>query len=113
MWIQRDFLSYFRVQSQKSNLPIKVLKGPRQVGKTSLLDHLGTHKLVLFDDLAVRSLAQKNPHFFFEQFQGPLILDEATLAPELFPELKKRVDAERRRARTQDTPMELDIWITG
>ena len=29
-----------------------VLRGPRQVGKTTLLNHLKTHKLILFDDLA-------------------------------------------------------------
>ncbi|AAO90205.1 AAA family ATPase [Coxiella burnetii] len=85
----------------------------RQVGKTSLLDYLGTHQLVLFDDLGVRQLANSNPELFFGQFRGPLILDEATLAPEIFPEIKKRVDEQRRLSRAQNTPITLDLWITA
>lgn len=112
MWIKRDFLRFLQEKKEKS-LPIKVLKGPRQVGKTSLLDHLGTHKLVLFDDLGIRSLAQENPRFFFEQFTGPLILDEATLAPQLFPEIKRRVDESRRKQLKGEYSEEIDIWITG
>ena len=88
MWLQRDLFPFLE-QRKACTLPIKVLKGPRQVGKTSLLNHLHTHKLILFDDLGIRNLAQENPSLFFEQFQGPLILDEATLAPLIFPEIKK------------------------
>ena len=112
MWIERDLHKF--LQNRKAlTLPIKVLKGPRQVGKTTLLHHLKTHKLVLFDDLGIRSLAEENPSLFFQQFQGPLILDEATLAPQIFPELKKRVDIERRELLATGAPVTLDIWITG
>lgn len=113
MWIKRDFLKFLQQLTKNSTLPIKVLRGPRQVGKTSLLNHLGTHRLILFDDLGIRSLAQENPALFFEQFQGPLILDEATLAPQIFPELKKRVDNERRRHLETGDPVTFDVWITG
>lgn len=113
MWIQRDFSRFLATAKQKSILPVKILQGPRQVGKTSLLNHLGTHQLVLFDDLGIRQLANDNPALFFDQFRGPLILDEATLAPEIFPEIKKRVDEQRRLLRSQDTPMTFDVWITG
>lgn len=112
MWIQRDILKFLQNHSRQT-LPIKILRGPRQVGKTSLLHHLGTHKLILFDDLAIRNLAQENPALFFEQFTGPLILDEATLAPQIFPELKKRIDIERRRRQEEVPSNSLDIWITG
>lgn len=112
MWINRDFLKVLRERKEKS-LPIKILKGPRQVGKTSLLDHLNTHKLILFDDLGIRTLAQENPRLFFEQFTGPLILDEATLAPQLFPEIKRRVDESRRKKLKNEHSEEIDIWITG
>lgn len=112
MWIQRDLLQ-FLPSERTSTLPVKVLRGPRQVGKTSLLDHKHTHQLVLFDDLGIRTLAETNPALFFEQFPGPLILDEATLAPHIFPEIKKRVDEERRRHRETGEPMKMDIWITG
>lgn len=112
MWIKRDLLTFLQ-SSKDLTLPIKVLRGPRQVGKTSLLDHLHTHKLILFDDLGIRNLAETNPSLFFEQFKGPLILDEATMAPQIFPEIKKRVDLERRRKQNTSEPGTIDIWITG
>ncbi len=112
MWIQRDLFQFLQTQG-KHNLPIKILRGPRQVGKTSLLDHLGTHKLILFDDLNIRSFARENPALFFDQFTGPLILDEATLAPPIFPELKQRIDSQRRKRQKTEEPIALDIWITG
>jgi uncharacterized protein len=112
MWIKRDLFTFLASQKTKA-LPVKVLRGPRQVGKTSLLNHLKTHKLILFDDLGIRSLAESNPSLFFDQFSGPLILDEATLAPQVFPEIKKRVDEERRRFQETDEPVKMDIWITG
>lgn len=112
MWIQRDILKFLQILKGQT-LPIKILRGPRQVGKTALLHHLGTHKLVLFDDLAIRTLAQENPSLFFEQFTGPLILDEATLAPQIFPELKKRIDIERRNRQDGINSIPMDIWITG
>lgn len=113
MWIQRDLFKFLQNLGEKA-LPIKVLRGPRQVGKTSILHHLGTHKLILFDDLSIRTFAQENPELFFEQFTGPLILDEATLAPQIFPELKRRIDMERRNRQKNTTPAShLDIWITG
>ncbi len=112
MWIKRDLLKFLQT-AQAPSLPIKVLKGPRQVGKTSLLHHLHTHNLVLFDDLGIRTLAEANPALFFEQFTGPLILDEATMAPQIFPEIKKRVDLERRRYQETGEPITIDIWITG
>ncbi|MEY4617511.1 MAG: hypothetical protein RJB66_2471 [Pseudomonadota bacterium] len=106
MWIQRDFQSYFK---KIRALPIKILKGPRQVGKTSILQKMGGYKVIYFDDLLVRRAAQENPRLFFDQFDEPLVLDEATLAPEIFPELKRRVDQQRRH---QNLP-QLDVWITG
>ncbi len=112
MWILRD-ISKNLPSRNTSTLPVKVLKGPRQVGKTSLLDHMHTHTLVLFDDLGIRTLAETNPALFFEQFRGPLILDEATLAPSIFPEIKKRVDSERRRYQNTGEPITFDLWITG
>ena len=113
MWICRDLFNHLKQLRPQSVLPIKVLKGPRQAGKTSLLDHLGSHRLILLDDLRTRMLAQENPSLFFDQFPGPLILDEATLSPEVFPELKKTVDEQRRKNRSQDSPITLDVWITG
>lgn len=117
MWFKRDFSEKITTLSA---LSIKILKGPRQVGKTSLLESLGRYHSIYFDDLAVRQRAQSDPKLFFDQFSGPLLLDEATLAPEIFPELKRRVDEERRKRRSatfeasqSDAANKIDIWITG
>ncbi len=106
MWFKRDFLQ--NIESIRA-LPVKVLKGPRQVGKTSLLKRLAGYQIVYFDDASVRSFAQANPRLFFDQLKGPLILDEATLSPEIFLELKRRVDEQRR---DKSLPV-IDVWITG
>jgi predicted AAA+ superfamily ATPase len=114
MWIPRDFQPGLLAGGA---LPIKVLKGPRQVGKTSCLERLGTHRVVYLDDAAVRSRAVENPRLFLDGLPSRVILDEAALAPELFGELKRRVDEERRGrhaasvARAGREPV--DVWITG
>lgn len=113
MWIKRDFSNFLQEIDPKRHLPIRVLKGPRQVGKTSILAHLKTHGLVLFDDIAIRSLATENPALFFKQIPKKAILDEATQAPEIFPELKKMVDEQRRLLRAGEEAYEIDIWVTG
>jgi uncharacterized protein len=113
MWIKRDFFNNLEPLSQGSH-PIKVLTGPRQVGKTTLLERLRGYKLVLFDDLQTRIRAQENPALFLDQFQNsPLILDEVTLAPNLFSEIKKRVDAERRLSLKGKATDKIDMWMTG
>ena len=84
--------NHFGAKVKKNSvLSVKIWKGPREVGKTSLLDHLGAHQLVLFNDIGMRQLANSNPEVFFAQFRGPLILDEVTLGSEIFMEIKKRV----------------------
>ena len=112
MWINRDFIDSWRRDSKKSAGLVKVLKGPRQVGKTSLLESLGTHQLILFDDHILRTRANENPDLFLSQFQESVILDEATLVPSLFLEIKKRVDQIKRNQFT-GKKSKLDYWITG
>lgn len=114
MWFKRDLSTNI---DSLTALPIKILKGPRQVGKTSLLESMGRYRTLYFDDLALRQRAQSDPKLFFDQFSGPLLLDEATLAPEIFPELKRRVDESRRQRRSSnengESTQPIDLWITG
>jgi predicted AAA+ superfamily ATPase len=69
------------------------LVGARQVGKSSLLQHLFPKiKNFVFD--AVQDLygARKNPDLFLEDFKAPLILDEVQFVPELLSSIKRTVD---------------------
>ena len=118
MWIHRTFLSKLQALPlstlKQCELPtVRVLLGPRQVGKTSLLERLGKYQLVLLDDLSVRHQATENPSFFLDQFRGPIILDEATQSPELFSEIKKRVDSAKRLRLKGVEFKKFDYWITG
>jgi predicted AAA+ superfamily ATPase len=110
MWISRDCDGG---KIAAGALPIKVLKGPRQVGKTSVLERLETHRVVYLDDIAARSRAAADPRGFLDALPPRLVLDEASLAPPLFEELKRRVDEQRRKARGGAAARELDVWITG
>jgi predicted AAA+ superfamily ATPase len=111
MWIPRDFDGR-RIAA--GALPIKVLKGPRQVGKTSVLERMTTHRVVYLDDVALRTKAIDDPRSFLDALPARLVLDEASLAPPLFGELKRRIDEYRRSTRdgtaSADPP---DVWITG
>lgn len=111
MWIKRDFEIFLRSLTSLQVHPIKVIKGPRQVGKTSLLEQNSKYKIIEFDDFQTRSRALENPRLFLDQYSGPIVLDEATLVPSLFLELKRRVDDSRRRAK--DVAVDIDIWVTG
>lgn len=72
-----------------------LLIGPRQVGKTTMLEHLmeGTNrKKVSLDDSENRRLAKSDPHLFLEMHPTPLLIEEVQYAPELFPYIKMAVD---------------------
>lgn len=72
-----------------------LLIGPRQVGKSTMLEHLmaGTNrKRVTLDDTAERKLAKTDPALFLEVHPAPVLIDEVQYAPELFSYIKIRVD---------------------
>jgi hypothetical protein len=76
--------------------PIVAVLGARQVGKSTLLAHFGRDQVKTFvfdpnDDLYG---ARRDPDFFLDQHQTPLLLDEVQYAPELLPALKRRADRE-------------------
>lgn len=73
-----------------------LLTGPRQVGKTTVLEHLmeGTERTrVTLDDLDERRLAKSDPALFLELHSAPVLIDEVQYAPELFSYIKIRVDS--------------------
>jgi len=86
--------------------PVTLLTGPRQVGKTTLLQHLcePNRKYVTLDDPSLRALAQEDPGLFLQRFEPPVLIDEIQHAPQLLPLVKMAVDAGRK------TGM---FWLTG
>ena len=72
-----------------------LLIGPRQVGKTTMLEHLmeGTDRQkVTLDDADNRRLAKNDPALFLELHPAPVLIDEVQYAPELFSYIKIQVD---------------------
>lgn len=77
--------------------PIVVVLGARQVGKSTLARELVATRdaYVTLDDLTVRAAASADPAGFLAAQQLPVVLDEVQHVPELFRQLKLRVDEDR------------------
>ena len=87
--------------------PVLLVTGPRQVGKTTLLEMCAedNRTYVTLDDLDIRNLAQKDPGLFIQTYPPPVIIDEIQYAPLLFSYIKIQVD------RTKQEPGL--YWLTG
>ena len=86
--------------------PVVLITGPRQVGKTSLLEECAkeNRKYVSLDSFEKRSLAQNDPALFLQKYKPPVLIDEIQYAPQLFPYIKEIVDREKQKGL---------FWITG
>ncbi len=87
-----------KLQNLAKHFPILVLSGARQVGKSTLLNHLFGKKCrtVVFDPTADVENARRDSDLFLQNNPPPLILDEIQFAPELVSALKRRVDKDPR-----------------
>lgn len=86
-----------RLKVAVSQFPVCLLTGPRQAGKSTLLQHnFKSHQYITLDDLLMRELAIKDPELFLSSYPAPLIIDEIQYAPMLLSYIKMRVDANRR-----------------
>ncbi|MCD8121900.1 MAG: ATP-binding protein [Clostridiales bacterium] len=92
--------------------PVLLVTGPRQVGKTTLLQKIAENqqnigverKYVTLDDPDVRYLAKTDPALFLQRYSPPVLIDEIQYATELLPYIKMSVDRSKRKG---------DFWITG
>jgi len=77
------------------NYPIVTLTGPRQSGKTTLVQMAFPDcAYVSLEDPDQREFATTDPRGFLAQFRGPVILDEAQRAPVLFSYIQTVSDRE-------------------
>lgn len=92
--------------------PVLLVTGPRQVGKTTLLQRLADieksegvdRKYVTLDDPDVRYLAKQDPALFLQRYTPPVLIDEIQYATELLPYIKMGVDRSKKKG---------DFWLTG
>ncbi|MBN2210643.1 MAG: ATP-binding protein [Sedimentisphaerales bacterium] len=86
--------------------PVLLLTGPRQVGKTTFLQHICEKErhYVSLDDPTIQTLAHDDPALFFQRFTPPLLIDEIQYAPQLLPYIKMMADAKHKPGQ---------FWLTG
>ncbi len=89
--------------------PALLLTGPRQAGKTTMLQRLAMEEnidreYVTLDDLTERQMAKNDPKMFLQIHKPPVFIDEVQYAPELFTYIKIHVDNTHRAG---------DFWLTG
>lgn len=100
------------IQKFSNMFPVLLVTGPRQVGKTTVLQKLAQdqkemgieRKYVTLDDPDVRYLAKKDPALFLQRYSPPVLIDEIQYATELLPYIKMSVDRSRQKG---------DYWLTG
>jgi len=95
------------VLNAAEHFPVLLITGARQVGKTTLLRHLGgpDRLYVTLDDPLVLNLARQDPALFMQRFPAPVLIDEIQYAPELLPYIKMAVDSGGHRPG--------QFWLTG
>ncbi len=84
-----------KIMEISSEYSCLLLIGPRQVGKSTMLEHMmeGTpRRKVTLDDVDERKLAKSDPALFLEMHPSPVLIDEVQYAPELFSYIKIKVD---------------------
>ena len=94
------------IKQASSFFPVILITGPRQVGKTTVLENCESksRNYVSLDILEEQELAKQDPRRFLERHQAPLLIDEIQYAPELLPYIKTIVDKEKKKGM---------YWITG
>lgn len=95
-----------RIKKINDTFRVLVVTGPRQVGKTTVLESLMPENMtkVSLDDETLRKEAQENPKIFLDSYPTPLFIDEVQYAPQLFPYIKMRVDKDKTRGQ---------YWLSG
>lgn len=95
------------VKRISKTFPALLLTGPRQVGKTTLLQMCAqkNRRYISLDDLNARRLAQQDPQLFVKTHAPPVVIDEIQYAPDLLSALKQQIDQSHQKPG--------QYWLTG
>ena len=78
-------------------VPVVLVLGARQAGKSTLLSHVAPDAArVVFDPVIDIGNARQDPELFLDQYPPPVILDEVQYVPDLLAVIKRRADEDRR-----------------
>lgn len=88
--LEKQLIEYIK------NFPVIGLTGPRQSGKSTLLQHaLPGYEYVTFDDHKALEFLEIDPDGFMQRYANKVIFDEVQKAPEIFNAIKFAVDQDR------------------
>src|SRR5262245_58249624 len=105
MYYPRTLETFIKTAAEQ--FPVLLVCGPRQVGKTTILQHISKTEraYVTLDDPILAALAKEEPALFLQRFKPPILIDEIQYAPELLPYIKIYIDQHKQQPGL--------FWLTG
>src|ERR1700690_793298 len=91
-----------RLKAALADTRVVLLNGARQTGKSTLVQQLAVQRggrYLTLDDPATAGLARSDPSALGRDAGDFIVIDEVQHAPELFPAIKRVVDANGRPGR--------------
>ncbi len=86
-----------------ADTPVVLVNGARQTGKSTLVQWIAANehpaRYLTLDEPGVLAAAHRDPTGFLRSLEGPVVLDEIQLAPEMFRNIKLEVDRNRQPGR--------------
>lgn len=86
------------LQAAMRDTPVVLLNGPRQTGKSTLVQRYAAEqglRYITLDDAVVLAAATSDPTGFIGALDAPVVLDEVQRAPGIFLAIKAAVDRQR------------------
>ncbi len=94
IWIDKEISG--ELTELARTFPVLALVGPRQVGKTSILERIfREYSYVSLDVSTNAEAAETRPQEFLKRYPPPVVLDEIQYAPSFFRTIKTFVDSKR------------------
>ena len=94
IWIDKEISG--ELTELARTFPVLALVGPRQVGKTSILERIfREYSYVSLDVSTNAEAAETRPQEFLKRYPPPVVLDEIQYAPSFFRTIKTFVDSKK------------------
>jgi predicted AAA+ superfamily ATPase len=91
-YVERDITG--KLKSYAEQFPVVFLTGPRQSGKSTLLEHVfPDYRRVNLEEKDLREFALDDPRGFLNGLGDHVVIDEAQYAPDVFSYIQTIVDA--------------------